>query len=600
MAKSKFWRLIAGYESSGTGSVGKRFTDVSFSGAVNQRTKRSMSFRIQNLIGRISDLFSYTSTKSYGALSLTFGILTLIFHFSGEYFGAYREAGMSALIIGIVFSMLSIPLLLIDKPLSMLLQDFAISDFILFDFFCLKRAHRVDGAPSVNPLIAACLGMVPALIGVFVPIRFVLIAIALLTFVYLAFVSPEFSYIFTLIALPYVFYFPYASYLLFGVICVTLVSFLRKVAYGKRVLHIEQYDILIALFVLALLISGIFVKGVDSFVGAFGVSVLSLGYILTSNIVTNRRLADCAINAVILSSIPAAIIALYEFLSAVFSGAAHAVFSTGVSASFSTPDAYAVYLLIVIALTVTRMVQSRGFVRFLFITILFFNTGALVFTAQRFALLVLILGVALFFAYRVRYVAPFAATIFIALPYILVLCFGDSTGFVFASTDGSLMPSEITELWTAALEVLSKNAFIGIGIGDGAFAQEFLPLGFDGIKNSHNFFIELGLEAGAFALVAVLLLLAVRFRHRATYQRYLKESDMSLISTMTAVMTSMLIIFGATNYLFESAEITYLFWFVFGLGSAALRVAKHECDDRVLYYEDAKSPDFSVAEIKIK
>ena len=166
--------------------------------------------------------------------------------------------------------------------------------------------------------------------------------------------------------------------------------------------------------------------------------------------------------------------------------------------------------------------------------------------------------------------------------------------------DAALLPSRLGELWRVALEVLSANIFFGIGIGEGCFAEEFSPLGFEGVENAHNFFIELGLEAGVFALLAVLLLFVVRFRHRAIYQRYLGESDMSLISTMEAITASSLILLGTTFYLFENSVITYLFWFVFGLGSAALRVAKRERDDKILYYEDIKSPDSSVAEIKIK
>ena len=78
------------------------------------------------------------------------------------------------------------------------------------------------------------------------------------------------------------------------------------------------------------------------------------------------------------------------------------------------------------------------------------------------------------------------------------------------------------------------------------------------------------------------------------------KSDMALISRIESVTAGSLIILGTTYYLFESMEITYLFWFVFGLGSAALRVAKRERDDKILYYEDTKSSDFSVAEVKIK
>ena len=59
MAKSKFWRLIDGYDTSGGASVGKSFTDLSYSGAVKQKRKRGAAFRIAALTERISNLFSY-------------------------------------------------------------------------------------------------------------------------------------------------------------------------------------------------------------------------------------------------------------------------------------------------------------------------------------------------------------------------------------------------------------------------------------------------------------------------------------------------------------------------------------------------------------
>ena len=120
------------------------------------------------------------------------------------------------------------------------------------------------------------------------------------------------------------------------------------------------------------------------------------------------------------------------------------------------------------------------------------------------------------------------------------------------------------------------------------------------LTNSHNLFLEIGLEAGIVALASLVLLIIVRFRHRAVYKSYVKDSQLSLISTMTAIAITCLIILGTTYYLFENMAILYLFWFVFGLGSAALRVAKREHDDKILYYEDIESPDSSVADIKIR
>jgi hypothetical protein len=44
----------------------------------------------------------------------------------------------------------------------------------------------------------------------------------------------------------------------------------------------------------------------------------------------------------------------------------------------------------------------------------------------------------------------------------------------------------------------------------------------------------------------------------------------------------------------------YLFWCIFGLGSAALRVAKSEFDDRIAYFSDGSTEDASSIDISIR
>ena len=600
MAKSKFWRFIDGYDAHTSHAVGKSFIDLSYSGAVNQRMKRAATFRISSLARRVTELFAYTSTKSYGAGSLAFGILTLILHFAGNYFGAYAEAETTTLIIGIVFSVLSVPLLLVDRPLCVLLQDIPITDFILYEFFCIKRVSRREGVPSIHPLIAICLCALPPLLGYFVPLWTVVLAIAALVFVYVTLTSPEFSFIATLLVLPYLNYLPYTEIVFLALVLVTLVSFLRKVAYGKRVLHIEQYDLLIGLFVLSILVSGIFVKGVESFTGSLGMLVLSFGYVLTSNMVTNRRLADRVINAFVISSVPAGVIAVSEFVRAAFDGSGLSAISVGAGSSFGDPAVYAAFLVIVLPLTVALLGQSRGMLRVFYSLVLILNTGAVILTAERFAWLALLLGVFIYFAHKAPYASPLVVCMLAVFPYVLFLFPSEALSTVFSNTLNGLSVDELSELWQAATGVFSDNALLGIGIGEECFAEEFSGLGFAGVTNSHNLFLEIGLEAGIVALASLVLLIIVRFRHRSVYKSYVKDSQLSLISTMTAIAITCLIILGTTYYLFENMAILYLFWFVFGLGSAALRVAKREHDDKILYYEDIESPDSSVADIKIR
>ena len=65
-------------------------------------------------------------------------------------------------------------------------------------------------------------------------------------------------------------------------------------------------------------------------------------------------------------------------------------------------------------------------------------------------------------------------------------------------------------------------------------------------------------------------------------------------------MVVMLIAFGMTEYIWADQMIYYLFWCIFGIGSATLRIAKREHDDRVMYYGDLTTVDSSVIDVKVR
>ena len=57
--------------------------------------------------------------------------------------------------------------------------------------------------------------------------------------------------------------------------------------------------------------------------------------------------------------------------------------------------------------------------------------------------------------------------------------------------------------------------------------------------------------------------------------------------------------FGMVNYIWSDICAYYIFWCIFGIGSAALRVSKKDYDDRVIYYEESSALDSSVIDIEI-
>ena len=91
-----------------------------------------------------------------------------------------------------------------------------------------------------------------------------------------------------------------------------------------------------------------------------------------------------------------------------------------------------------------------------------------------------------------------------------------------------------------------------------------------------------------------------------TYQKYLIKSDVDVISSSASCAVFVLITIGATVYIWQDFSLYYLFWCVFGIGSATLRVAKQESDDRELYskmmvnFHESANNEFSSVDLPVR
>jgi hypothetical protein len=104
----------------------------------------------------------------------------------------------------------------------------------------------------------------------------------------------------------------------------------------------------------------------------------------------------------------------------------------------------------------------------------------------------------------------------------------------------------------------------------------------------------------------LILLLIVRLRHGAVYSSYVKRSQVRRIAPMMSVCIFSLLCLGATDYIWSDFSTYYLFWCVFGIGSATLRIAKQESDDRELYskmmvnFHESGNSEFSSIDVPLK
>ena len=614
MAKFKLQELIDGYESSGGGEfVGRRFFRREITGAATISARRKKRSKIRRAFNSLIEAICYANIKTYGFLLLTFGLLTVIFYFAK---GILIENGIPAteeisLVAGILAAIVSIPMMILDGPICQVLQEYLITDIIFFDFLCIKRMPPAkEYAP--NAVSAVLAGIAFGIVGLFIPTIRVVAIVFFVIYAFLSIESPEFSLFSTIMILPYLSMDKPEGYgILVTLVIITAVSFVRKLAYGKRILNIEQYDILIGFMLVAVLVSGLALSGIASSTWSLKYFSLSLVYVLAGNIITNRRLADCAVNATIFSAVIPAITSLVTFFKDVFvTDSIEGIYYNGISSVYSTREVAAAHFAVSVAMAVAMSIQTKGNIRAGYIAIGAFIFLGLLLTFEPFAYIAVALGIAAYIAIRkggafVLLLLPLAL-----VPYAVVsLLPGEFLNTIIGPATDGLMPGRITELWSATLQIFAENPWwqplIGIGIGSEAFLAKITEFGFN-ITNSHNFFLEIATEAGAFALLAMILIIWVRVRHRVSYHKYLVRSDVDVISSSASCAVFVLITIGATVHIWQDLSLYYLFWCVFGIGSATLRIAKQESDDRELYskmmvnFHESANNEFSSIDVPVR
>ena len=614
---SKFLDLLFGYErseesfrDSRIAKAESRFSDKVLSGVGYAYSKKILNSRIAKLFGKIKDSLCLASIKSYGIFLLSFGLATLFAHFAEYYFTDLTSAPTAAILTGALSGIVGFSLLFFDMPLAPSLQKWRLTNEVLFDTLCIKRI-RV-GAPknrTYRPIVPVTIGIFFAATGYLTSLSLVGIATLSLVFTVLSFASPEFALMTTLFALPFIPVLPYSALVLSGMVIIAGVSFVSKVLLGKRFYHFEQYDAVLLIFMLFVLVSGIFNKGFVSFEKSLALIILASVYFLVSNVIVNRRLSENAVKIIVFSSVPAAIIGLVlYFIAPTKSEWIDPMFASTIEAraysTFSNPNVYAVFLIVTtvfsIALAIDK-VEENSF--FFYAAASMLNSISLALTWSRGAWLAVILAALGFIIIRSRRTPKLLLIPAMCIPVALLFVpasFTERLLSLFNLGDSSV--ASRLSIWRSSLRMFWENIFIGTGVGEEAFREEFLEYAEDSVTapHSHNLFLEIGCEIGIFALLFFVYLLVIRVRHRATYAKYVRHSSVDNLSTLSGTALFALLVFGMTDYIWYSSVTYYLFWVVFGIGSATLRISKNEYDDSHAIYFDEKSDNVASVNITIE
>ena len=560
------------------------FTSRDAGAHITKRTRSVASFRPIKLLGSIVQSASYASTRTYGWFSMTFGLVSLFLHLAEYYFSSSPSDELSQLIIGAVFAIISIPLMLVDIPICEALQRFPVTDYIIFEFFSMRRTAADKKRKKSHPIIGMILGIVPAIFGFFFPMEAVVLVLVTTLFVTASFVSPELPFLFTLMLVPYTTLFEYSEELLVAVSLLTLLSFFSKVMLGKRYYSVSISDICIIVFAAVVVIFGVIGGGAASTRVSLVLVALSLNYIPATNIIVNRRLADCAVDAIVFSSLPVAVIAIADYIVNIF--------GTGrvpSSSVMSSPYILATYLCVVASLVAFSVIGVRGAVkRGIYIALLPVIALALACTECIPVLIVLPILVVARAILRSRKIPKELLLLLAVLPSLLFLLPSDVLSAISSLSPMNTTLVELREGLLRMLKVFSENILVGVGAADLSDPSSGVTL---------NAILGLGYRFGIVAVVVLCVVCAIRLRQHTVYSVFFKSSQLSVFSNMTTVAMFAMAACGWYCDVFADLGLYCLFFALFGLNTAALRISKNEYEEREWYFKDQNAVDSSAVDI---
>ena len=560
------------------------FTSRDTGAHITKRTRSVASFRPIKLLGSIVQSASYASTRTYGWFSMTFGLVSLFLHLAEYYFSSSPSDELSQLIIGAVFAIISIPLMLVDIPICEALQRFPVTDYIIFEFFSMRRTAADKKRKKSHPIIGMILGIVPAIFGFFFPMEAVVLVLVTTLFVTASFVSPELPFLFTLMLVPYTTLFEYSEELLVAVSLLTLLSFFSKVMLGKRYYSVNISDICIIVFAAVVVIFGVIGGGAASTRVSLVLVALSLNYIPATNIIVNRRLADCAVDAIVFSSLPVAVIAIADYIVNIF--------GTGrvpSSSVMSSPYILATYLCVVASLVAFSVIGVRGAVkRGIYIALLPVIALALACTECIPVLIVLPILVVARAILRSRKIPKELLLLLAVLPSLLFLLPNDALSAISSLSPMNTTLVELREGLLRMLKVFSENILVGVGAADLSDPSSGVTL---------NAILGLGYRFGIVAVVVLCVVCAIRLRQHTVYSVFFKSSQLSVFSNMTTVAMFAMAACGWYCDVFADLGLYCLFFALFGLNTAALRISKNEYEEREWYFKDQNAVDSSAVDI---
>lgn len=534
---------------------------------------------------RCIDRLISLSVGTLGIFFLSFGGYSLLIFLLKHFLLKGWEAPLLDMYLAIGISAFSIPLIATKKSLAENLLQSRLTSWLLFSVLGAKPGYFADKQEIQGKFGFAFLaGLVMGMITFYIPLLYILLAVAALIFVYALLSVPEIGVLLICAGIPFL-----PTMAMLGLILFSIFAFFLKHIRGKRVLKFEMIDLAVAGFALILLFGGFFSTSPSlSIKPALLLAVFLCSYFLIVNLVRNAAWLNRCLYAFMLSAFAVSAIGIFQYFfvgadttwqdTEMFSDISGRVVST-----FENPNVLAEYLLMVLPLLFVLIYRAkRPSARILLCIPLFATLGCLIFTWSRGAwlgFLAAMILLCLLSSKKTMVLLLFGVCAIPFAPFILP----ESIINRFTSI-GNLADTSTAyrvHIWEGVIQML-KDCFIGgIGTGIDVFDTIYPRYALSGIESaphSHNLYLQITVENGIFALlvfVTIIILFAKITGSNLIHST--SSSDKFMVCAGFCGITAVLIQ-GMTDYIWYNYRVFLMFWVVLAVTCAAARIARRDSE----------------------
>ena len=257
----------------------------------------------------------------------------------------------------------------------------------------------------------------------------------------------------------------------------------------------------------------------------------------------------------------------------------------------ASPETLAAFLLVAAVLVLPFAIRSRKrFYKVIYSAAFVLSILAILATECIPVLFAAVVILLVYLIRRNRRIPAEIALIVSFLPCLVLFLPNSLLDAVSRALSTSLSLSEIKQALISGFSLFSENVFAGAG------AEELSSIG----GAVPHIILGIGYRFGIFALLAFLLFLFARFRQLSVFTSYLSSSSLKDLVELSAVAVLSVLAFGSFHDVLLDPSIFYLFFIVFAVYAAALRISRFDYEDLLAYYGDQRSHHSSVIDVAIR